>query len=74
MRHWAGFCKLGLAAVCVAGLAVGCETSSHKSVRTYEYNDQPPPEKRSQSDELDSEYKMQSEGQMVAPGTMVNEQ
>jgi len=72
MQHWARFCRFGLAVLFIAGLVVGCETSSHKTIRTYQYNDEPPP-KRSQSDELDSEYKMQSEGEMVSPGTMVDE-
>ena len=72
MRHWARFCRCGLAVFFVAGFVMGCETSSRKTVRTYEYKDEPPP-KRSQSDELDSEYKMQSEGEMVSPGEMVDE-
>jgi hypothetical protein len=62
-----------LAAFCLTVLAVGCETSSHKSVRTYEYSDEPPPEQQSQADEFESEYEMQSEGEMVSPGQMVGE-
>ncbi len=72
MQQWTRFCRWGLAVTFVAGPAVGCATSSHKSVRTYEYTDEPA-QKRSESDELDSEYKMQSEGEMVSPGTMVDE-
>ena len=64
MQHSGRFFRLGLAAFCLAGLAFGCETSSHKTVRTYEYSDEPT-SKRSESQELDSEYKMQSEGEMT---------
>lgn len=58
---------LGGASVLMAvTLLMGCESSSHKSVRTYEYNDEPQ-QKRSESNKLDSEYKMQSEGEMKGP-------
>lgn len=40
-----------------------CEQSTHRSTRVRTYNDEPE-EKRSESDELDGEYKMQSEGEM----------
>jgi len=57
--------------LCILGLVVmvaGCATSSHRSTTVREYNDEPQPEKRSESDELDSDWKMQGEGEMVAPG------
>lgn len=57
---------LGLGACVVFGLSIACETSTHTSTRTYEYNDEPV-QKRSESNKLDSEYKMQSEGEMTSP-------
>lgn len=68
--------RIGAIVVCLAaGLltVVGCKSSSHKSVRTYEYNNepqQPDPHARQQSNELDSEYKMVSPGEMQSPGQM----
>ena len=49
--------------------AVGCETSSHKSVRTYDYNDQGRAPEQKPNEELNSEYQMVSPGEMVVdPG------
>ncbi len=45
--------------------AAGCETSSHKSVRTYDYNDQGREPERKPNEELNSEYQMVSPGEMV---------
>lgn len=45
--------------------AVGCETSSHKSVRTYDYNDQGRAAEQKPEEELNSEYQMVSPGEMV---------
>ena len=45
--------------------AAGCETSSHKSVRTYDYNDQGRAPQRQPDEELNSEYQMVSPGEMV---------
>ena len=61
---------LGVFAFCALSAAPACRSTSYKSVRVYEYNDEPQPQeqKRSENDELDSEWKMQSEGEMVAPG------
>jgi hypothetical protein len=50
----------------IAG-TVGCARSSHKSVRIYEYDDEPPRD-RQMDEELDSEYEMVSPGEMVGPG------
>ena len=57
-----------LALTAVLGVT-GCETSSHKSVRTYDYHDEAQaPEQRPQ-EERDSEYHMVSPGEMVVdPG------
>jgi len=49
--------------------AAGCETSSHKSVRTYDYNDQGRAPENKPQEELNSEYQMVSPGEMVVdPG------
>jgi len=72
MQRWL---RLSVCVITVVSLAIGplgCRTSSHKSVRIYEYDDQPQ-EDRQQSDELDSEYKMVSPGEMVGPGEMTDD-
>ena len=61
----------GMTAACLFGASVGCATSSHTSVRTYEYSDEPQRE-RVADDELGCEYQMQSPGEMVLPGEMVS--
>ncbi len=62
VRH--SLCLLTGAAALI-GVA-GCETSSHKSVRTYDYNDQGrPTERANEAEEQDSEYHMVSPGEMV---------
>lgn len=53
-----------MGAVALMG-ATACETSSHKSLRTYEYNDQGRAPEQKPKEELDSEYKMVSPGEMV---------
>ncbi len=71
--------RIGVIVVCLAAglsVGVGCKSSSHKSVRTYEYNNepkQPDPHARQRSDELDSEYKMVSPGEMQSPGQMTDD-
>lgn len=61
-----------MATVWLVGGSLACATSSHKSVRVYEYDDEPPRD-RQMDNQLDSEYKMVSPGEMVAPGEMVDE-
>ena len=58
-----------LALTALVGVA-GCETSSHKSVRTYDYRDEGRPVQReNEAEEQDSEYHMVSPGEMVVdPG------
>jgi hypothetical protein len=50
-------------------LTLGCATSSHKSVHTYEYKDQghpaEKPEAQAETEEAEGEYHMVSPGQMV---------
>lgn len=58
----------GGAMAVVAGV-LGCESSSHKSVRMYEYDESPQEETRPREDE--SQWEMVSPGEMVAPGEMV---
>ncbi len=49
--------------------AAACETSSQKSVRTYDYNDQGRATEKKPQEELNSEYQMVSPGEMVVdPG------
>ncbi|MEK6797830.1 MAG: hypothetical protein AABZ12_02565 [Planctomycetota bacterium] len=63
------------AAASMAALA-GCATSSHKSVRTYDYNNDPHGEQRAQPAEEpqdESQPHMVSPGEMVAPGEPVVE-
>ncbi len=57
------------AALGVVGLAA-CASSSHKSVRSYEYRDDGRPERAERADdELTDEYQMVSPGEMVVdPG------
>ena len=65
MRHSA--MRLSVLMLCVAALPVGCARHSHKSVSTYEYNNEPAraePVDRQETNELDSEYKMVSPGEM----------
>ena len=52
------------------GFAVGCETSSHKSVRTYDYSDEPRGARTSQPTETE---RVDDAGnwQMTKPGEMV---
>ena len=71
MRIWlrSAGCVVAVVA-CTVGM-LGCETSSHKSVRTYEYSDDGRAPAQAPEQELDSDYQMQSPGQMVSPGTMV---
>lgn len=54
-------------------LSCGCRKSEYRSVQTYEYHSEPPPPQppytpdpieRQMSNELDSEYKMVSPGEM----------
>lgn len=72
--------RIGVIVVCVAaGLSfgvLGCKSSSHRSVRTHEYSNEPrqeDPYARQRSDDLDSEYKMVSPGEMQSPGQMTDD-
>ncbi|MGB0716580.1 MAG: hypothetical protein ACPGXK_11910 [Phycisphaerae bacterium] len=64
------WCVLAFSAI---AFLPACEQSSHRSTRMRTYNDDPDAgssenresgSKRSESDELDGEYKMQGEGEM----------
>jgi len=59
------------------GLA-GCETSSHRSVRTYEYSNEPPRARQTDPDPdpapdrpSEGDWEMVSPGEMASPGQMV---
>jgi len=69
--------KLGVVAlvlITTTTLSTGCRKSEHRSVQTYEYRSEPapPPQpvytpdpiERQKTNELDSEYKMISPGEM----------
>jgi len=72
---------LGVGVIGLAFCSWGCETSSHKSVSTYEYDgsgrsarparDEPPTETEREEDL--SDYEMVAPGEMAAPGEMVVE-
>lgn len=65
-----GFCGVGALGLLI--LATACQTSSRKSVRTYDYRDDgrpPGAAERTQQDADDGEYHMVSPGEMVVdPG------
>ena len=65
MRKTARYALCWLMSAAALFGAVGCETSSHKSVRTYDYNDQGRVQERQPDEELNSEYQMVSPGEMV---------
>ncbi len=50
-------------------LLSGCETTTHRSTRMYEYGEEPPA--RAVNDEPATEYQMESPGEMASPGEMV---
>lgn len=57
-------------AIGATALVLGCETSSHKSVRTYEYNEQPRGERTAQPTETER-VEDAGDWQMTKPGEMV---
>ena len=56
---------IGAAAISLLLLS-GCKTTDHKSVRIYEYGEEPPA--RAVNDEPTPEFQMESPGEMVSPG------
>ncbi|MFQ5589896.1 MAG: hypothetical protein ACE5HE_01920 [Phycisphaerae bacterium] len=72
MRYWTRLVACLAAVACVFAGPIGCARSSHRTVRVYQYDDEPPRD-RQDDDQLDSEYKMVSPGEMVGPGEMVDE-
>jgi len=71
MRHSAIKLIAGLVTAALTCGPLACKTTSHKSVRTYEYGEEVEPD-RQQTDELDEDYKMVSPGEMTGPGEMVS--
>lgn len=61
-----------LAAAFGSAMLLGCATSSHKSVRTYEYDDRPSGRRTSRPTETER-VEDSGEWQMAAPGEMVVE-
>ena len=75
MQRWQNWLRLGIcfsAALCLCGVGTGCQRSTTTSVRIYESDDAPQGD-RQQDEQLDSEYKMVSPGEMTSPGEIVNE-
>ena len=63
--------SFALSVTVALGLAftlAGCARSSHRSLKTYEYNEEPAPSEQKQPQQATS-----SEYQMVSPGEMVVE-
>lgn len=70
MKSWIQrFTLVGVATALM--IVVGCKTTSHHSIRVYEYSDEPP--SRPADDKAESEYEMVSPGEMVGPGQMVDD-
>jgi len=68
--------SLVAAAVGLLGGGAGCQTSSHKSVSMYEYDEDPARTHRAAQPverEESGQWDMQSPGQMVSPGEAVFE-
>jgi len=64
--------RLSTLAVCLSILVMmGCESSSHKSVRTYEYRGDPG-RAHETARPVSEEYEMEAPGEMASPGTMVS--
>jgi len=51
-------------------LVTGCQSSSHKSVRSYDYNEEPPDSRRAAQMEPEREEE-EGDWKMVSPGEMV---
>ena len=49
---------------------MGCRTSSHTAIHISEYDENPPPE-TTQGQGQETEWQMESPGEMESPGTMV---
>jgi len=54
-------------------LVGACRSPSHKSVRTYEYNEDPAPSERADETVGESSGGMVAPGEMVSPGEMVDD-
>ncbi len=73
MQRWIKTGGLLGTVVLLVAASMGCETSSHKTVRMYESTHHVQPasdEEATREEEPDSEYQMQSPGRMVPPGEM----
>lgn len=66
-----GFAAATLFLIGAAGL--GCQQSSHKSVRMYEYSNEPAGGDRRAAQPVEEKVQDDGEWQMVAPGEMVVE-
>jgi|GEM_PF-3624957 len=59
--------RIALCCLVVVVAATGCQTSSYRSVRTYEYGNEGRPQRMQHPGR---DYHMESPGKMEAPGTM----
>ncbi len=57
------FLRISVLTIAAAALTFGCATEKHRSVRTYEHDEAPPPEQSKNADE--GEWQMESKGEMV---------
>ena len=70
MQNWR---RIGVTLVVTVCLVGACRSPSHKSVRTYEYNEDPAPSERADETVGESPGEMVSPGGMVSPGEMIDE-
>lgn len=70
MMYKRKYATVALGGMCLLGLVItpGCQTSSRKTVRTYEYSNEPRPARQSQRER---EPQSESDWEMVSPGEMV---
>ncbi len=63
--------RLGWGSLLVLAAATGCATSSHKSVRTYDYSEEPPRGRQASQPTETERVEDAGDWQMAAPGEMV---
>ena len=56
--------RMSMLILAVTIVTIGCDSTKHRSVRTYEHDEAPPPERRTDGGES-GEYEMESPGEMV---------
>jgi hypothetical protein len=69
-----GTLTAAIAAVLLVGWSAGCESSSHNSIRTYDYGEEPRKARHATHDPTEDgadEVTIEESGEMVSPGRMV---